>query len=219
MFKGKEETIDISGRRFGRLLVVAPEDAKRCPQLWRVTCDCGAIKTVRKDHLVRGKTTSCGCYAREFHAAKKTTHGLSKSPLYKTWASMMNRCNNPKDPRYKDYGERGIKVCIEWSDIKRFISDMGIRPINTTLDRKNYDGDYSADNCHWATPKEQQNNMRVNHIIEHQGETLNVTQWAEILGINKSTLAKRLSRGWSVERAFTSYRWQTPKGEKKEEGK
>lgn len=90
-----------------------------------------------------------------------TTHGLSYTPEYRVWAEMLQRCNNPNNPRYNDYGGRGIKVCKEWNRFINFYNDMGPRPSNRhSLDRIDNDGDYTPSNCRWATSKQQIYNRR-----------------------------------------------------------
>lgn len=89
-------------------------------------------------------------------------HGQSWPPTktYRSWLTMMTRCNNPKFPRYRDYGGRGISVCQEWHKFQAFFEDMGNRPEGKTLDRINNDGNYEPGNCRWATPLEQRHNCR-----------------------------------------------------------
>ena len=88
-------------------------------------------------------------------------HSAWQSPTYTSWENMRQRCNNPKHPRYKDYGGRGIKVCKRWDDFRKFYADMGPRPKGKTLDRMNVNGNYCAANCRWATDKQQRANKRV----------------------------------------------------------
>jgi len=95
----------------------------------------------------------------------RTTHGLRQHPLYKTWCNMKQRCNNPNQPKYKNWGGRGIKVCDRWlNSFENFIQDMGERPQGTSIDRINVNGNYEPNNCRWATIKEQNNNKRKNTI-------------------------------------------------------
>jgi hypothetical protein len=91
-------------------------------------------------------------------------HGMHKTPTYRSWADMLNRCENPRHKSYKDYGGRGIKVCNRWTWFLNFLNDMGIKPEGKSLDRIDNDGNYEPSNCRWATPKEQSHNRR-NSII------------------------------------------------------
>ncbi|SRR6266498_687224 len=79
---------------------------------------------------------------------------------YRIWSQMIQRCNNPNNKRYKNYGARGINVCPEWLVFKNFLKDMGKRPEGLTLDRINNDGNYEPSNCKWSTYKEQNNNKQ-----------------------------------------------------------
>jgi hypothetical protein len=116
---------------------------------------------------------------------------------------MRQRCENPNNDRFAAYGGRGIRVCERWQTFENFFSDMGARPAGTSIDRyPDKNGNYEPGNCRWASPREQQNNRRVNHLITWQGETLTVTEMARKLGINKGTFLARVRRGWTVERAI-----------------
>lgn len=117
---------------------------------------------------------------------------------------MIGRCENKNDPRFKDYGGRGIKVCERWRhSFPNFLADMGERPPGMSIDRyPDKNGNYEPENCRWATPKEQSNNMRRNHLLTHDGETLTVSQWADRIGLQYSTFSVRIKRGWSMQRAL-----------------
>lgn len=117
---------------------------------------------------------------------------------------MCERTENPNHPHYQNYGGRGIRVCKRWREsFAAFLEDMGERPPGTTLDRyPNRDGDYEPGNCRWATPKKQQNNIRTNRIITHEGRTMTLTQWALERGLTQHLLSQRLARGWTIERAL-----------------
>lgn len=126
-----------------------------------------------------------------------------KSPTYNTWLTMKQRCLNSKDPRYSDYGGRGIIICAAWLDFSNFLRDMGVRPAKTSIDRINTNGNYEPGNCRWATRKEQQRNMRSSRMIEFRGVTKSLSAWAEELGIHKGALQARINRDWPIERAMT----------------
>lgn len=117
---------------------------------------------------------------------------------------MVSRCTNPAATGFKNYGGRGITVCDRWKCFESFFEDMGHPPDGQTLDRKDNDLGYSKENCCWATRHEQANNNRGNRLVTAFGETLNVRQWADRLGIKYVTLHARLTRkGWSPEKALT----------------
>lgn len=194
---------DLSGRRFGMLVAI-----KRGPRVqtgvhvkWFCVCDCGTLKSVDSNALLLGSTVSCGCKrARGNHR----THEKSRTPAYRSWASMMSRCFNPKSFGYRKWGGRGITVCKRWWRFESFLADMGERPKGLTLDRKRVNGNYKPSNCRWATKKQQARNTRVNRHISFRGERLTVAEWAERTGIARDTLAARIELGWSVHRALTS---------------
>lgn len=159
---------DISGRRFGRLLVISADPERRGGHIaWRCQCDCGAEVTIVGWSLRRGVSQSCGCLRQEKARVTPRTHGLKQSPEYSVWLAMRQRCGNPKHVSYKHYGERGIKVCPEWHDFGVFYRDMGPRPSpRHSIDRINVDGDYRPGNCRWATPSEQRRNQRAHNPAE-----------------------------------------------------
>ena len=118
---------------------------------------------------------------------------------------MINRCTRPSDESYRFYGAKGITVYDPWlKDFQTFLADMGEPPSEVhTIERKDSKGNYTPENCVWATMKEQQNNRSNNVHLTYNGETLTLSQWADRIGINRKTLQFRLRRGWSIERALT----------------
>jgi len=124
-------------------------------------------------------------------------HGYFGKPTYKSWAEMIYRCK--KNGR-KYWYEKGIRVCVSWLKFDNFFSDMGERPPNTTIDRIDNNKGYFKENCRWATSKQQARNKSNNMLIK--GKTL--SEWSEITGIKRSTLAQRYYvYGWSVDRVLS----------------
>lgn len=163
--------------------------------------------TVAGVHLKNGSVVSCGCRREELrrtiakHAVK--THGLSSHPLYTIWNGMMQRCYNPKESGYPDYGQRGITVCQSWHDVKNFIADMGgtYKP-GLSIDRRDNDGGYSPSNCRWVSRMVQANNMRSNVLIEIDGRKASIAVWARRFGINPQTVYARIRAGWDTVEAL-----------------
>ena len=203
-----EKMKDMSGMRFGRLLVI---DCAGKPNgrsyAWNVVCDCGKSFSTIGGALRDGRTKSCGCLRSEKarEAGDRTrTHGMTGTSIYAIWDSMHQRCSNPNRKDFPKYGGRGIEVCESWKIFEHFLNDMGQCPIGKSLDRINNDIGYSPENCRWATTKEQARNKRNNKMITYLGETYCLSEWAEKLSINKNTLDSRISKyQWTVERAFT----------------
>lgn len=136
--------------------------------------------------------------------ALKSYHGKTYTPEFKAWINMKQRSTNPRHHAYKHYGGRGIKVCDRWlHSFDNFFEDMGERPENRTLDRIDNDGDYSPENCRWATKKEQINNRRVSNLVTYRDRTHTMGNWAYLLNVPLLTLSARiLVYKWPVERAF-----------------
>lgn len=164
-------------------------------------------------NLQKGNSTSCGCQRRE--ASFK--HGMSKTTIFRVWLSMKQRCENPNDASFVNYGGRGIKVCERWHEFSNFIADMGMRPSGYEIDRKDNNGDYEPKNCRWISKRENLNNKRSNHMLTWGNETLPITTWAERLGVPARTLFNRLGRGWPVDKAMT-YPKHARKNSRKRQG-
>lgn len=128
-----------------------------------------------------------------------------------TYRNMISRCNNPKATGYEYYGGRGIKVCSSWQEsFYNFYRDMGARPEDTSLDRMDVNGDYTKENCRWATLIEQGRNTTANNYIEYGDKLLCLEEWGELLNIKPNTILTRLRRGWPVEEALGYVKKEKP---------
>lgn len=198
--------IDLTDKRYGRLVVISCEGSKKIGTrkyatsiIWKCKCDCGNDVIVQNINLLSGNTQSCGCYqkdrASEVVSTVNKTHGMSNSPEYKSWCSMLTRCVNSNAPNYDHYGGRGIIVCDRWKEsFENFYEDMGDRPKNTSIDRIDNDGNYEPGNCRWATDIEQANNRSTN-VKFADGKTLSET--AREIGVSLGAIRKHFRKGRS----------------------
>lgn len=202
--------VDLTGRRFNKLTVIKRAGSQNNNAMWLCKCDCGNEIRVISASLTSGNTKSCGCLQREIvknvgRSNKK--HGMFGTRIYTIWADMKKRCFDERDRAYKHYGARGISVCEDWYDFEKFYTwaiNNGYRD-DLTLDRKDVNGDYTPDNCKWSTWKEQQNNRRSSRMIDYNGETKTISQWANVIGIPYNTLYARIHLlGWDIEKALTT---------------
>jgi hypothetical protein len=160
--------LDITGQRFGRLVAVqvADKDANGLTY-WHCRCDCANTCTVHLGNLRSSHTRSCGCLVKELPGGPPK-HGYTRNgrrhPLYRTWASMRSRCFNPNNPRFKDWGGRGIAPCKRWDDFSVYLNDIltsiGPRPPGKVLDRIDNSRGYEPGNVKWSTQSESNRNRR-----------------------------------------------------------
>lgn len=197
--------LDIAGVKFGMLSAVRPHHKDEAGRwLWEFDCECGN-SVVRAAYSVKRKTsptTSCGCV----HHLK--THGLSSEcrNLNWVWSAMRQRCMNPANKDYPNYGGRGIVICDEWGDFAEFHKwavGTGYRK-GVTIERVDVNGNYEPSNCTWIANERQALNTRKIRLFEYQGSQLTIRQLADIAGVSPRTMKSRLtSYGWSVERAVS----------------
>lgn len=195
--------IDLTGKRFNNLTVIErAESTKNGRTRWLCKCDCGNETVVSSANLKTGAVKSCGCLRKK--PANKT-HGLSKTPLYRMWRSMIYRCENPNHKAYKTYGGRGITVCEEWHDFtafKKWVDETKPNG-NVTIDRINNNECYSPQNCRWADMATQANNRNSNLSISYNGETHNLMEWSDILNFDYKRVHNRMHKlGWSFEKSI-----------------
>lgn len=201
--------IDLTGQRFGKLVVTDFIEVALKSRLakWRCSCDCGKQIITTGKLLRSGESTSCGC-ARNASVARANkarleTHGMSGSREYRIWTLMRNRCENHGATNYARYGGRGISVCHSWKNFETFFADMGYAGAGMTLDRIDNDAGYCKENCRWASKQDQANNRTSSRIIEHRGQKKTLSQWADMAGVKVGTLHARLKSGWSTDRALS----------------
>lgn len=198
--------IDLTGKRFGRLIVIKQAGKNKWGRTsWLCLCECGHRILVCTGDLNIGRTKSCGCLRKEKCDIANTTHGHSKKKIYKIWAAIIQRCNNPNHKQWKDYGGRGIKVCKRWMKFENFNEDMGKKyKSGLTIERRKNEKGYYPKNCYWTTWKEQQRNKRNNRLITCFGKTQLLIEWSEETGIPDYIIRQRLKRGWSSEKTLTT---------------
>lgn len=173
-------------------------------QYWEWLCDCGNHTIRRLPNVKLGHPISCGCMERLGPMKHGCTAYRRKDPFYQLWQNMISRCITKSNPRYRDYGARGITVCERWRDFRNFRDDMMMKPKGMTLERRDNNGPYSPENCVWASRKTQARNRKSNHQITFGNKTMCLVEWSEESGIPYSCLVSRLNNlHWSVQRALT----------------
>lgn len=194
------------GENFSDWTVVA-DTANRLK--WLCQCVCSKRREVSFDNLIRGRSLGCGC-SRLGRAS--VTHGLSRTPILGVWRTMMSRCYNPSNRSYKDYGARGIFAYEEWHDLENFIKDCGPHPGNgLTFDRVDNDKGYEPGNVRWATRAQQARNTRRNRVVEYEGRSMCVTDWAAELKVKPNDLFRRHRKSLSWVEALEDVIKNPPK--------
>ena len=187
----------LNGKKFGMLTVIGYSHTVGKHSFYKCVCDCGKEIITRRDGLVNGHTSSCGCVRDEWsHSGKlNRKHGLYKDRAYWVWAKVKSRCYNPKSREYENYGGRGITMCDEWLNPENFVKwayetgyDANLPKGVCTLDRIDVDKNYEPSNCRWITNKQQQNNRRDNRRYSYNGEEHTIAEWSEILNVPYGTL-------------------------------
>ena len=193
---------DLTGQTFGfwKVISLAEGRSRHGHRMFLCQCICGKTKVLRGSMLTNGTSVSCRCQTSKL---KNITHDMSYTRTYSTWASMRERCNNPKSFGYENYGAKGIKVCNEWnSSFEKFFSDMGERPLNTTIDRIDNSKGYFKGNCRWASPKLQTLNRGATVWLEYGGEILCLSDMARKYGLTTTMIRDRIRKGMTTEQAI-----------------
>lgn len=209
----QKKRIDLTGKRFGRLVVVDYAFTKDNKAYWNCICDCGNTCVKKGSNLMYDVTKSCGCLHKEQLQQRNTLSAKWKGSstgdnqrLYHIWCAIRNRCYSEHHVRYDRYGGRGIKVCDEWLNDFYAFEDWSMEngyQDDLTIDRIDFDGDYEPDNCRWITQKEQCNNKSDNKYLEYKGEIHTLSEWCDILDIPYDRTKARLNTcHMTVEQAF-----------------
>ena len=193
-----------AGKKFGEWTVLETlKERKNGYLLYRVKCSCGTEAIHNGNYLRDEKSPYCrSCSARKkMKKGKKCLsyrHGatldLKIRPTYKVWVVMKQRCNNPNDRSYHNYGGRGIYYDESWNDFETFLKDMGVCPKGLSLERIDNDKNYSKENCKWATRKEQNNNRRDNTFFIIDGKRVVRTQIQEQLNWTRDMWRRRMEK-------------------------
>lgn len=191
---------DITGQKFGKLTVVCFDKIINKKSYWIVECECGTKKSVRSDTLK--VITSCGCDKKKqdlINFGVTNHHELTYHPVYAIWNAMINRCENPKNRAYKNYGGRGIKACPEWHDIKIFAEwaeQNGFeKGKNLSIERIDVNGNYCPENCKWIDRKLQTRNRRNTVKLTINGEEKPLSEWTELFNVSYKKVTGRYYRG------------------------
>ena len=197
-----------NGTRFTRLVVIADLGMKREKNgknrhYYRCMCDCGNVFEVRGDLLNSGNNKSCGCLQFD---PKHIKHGLTGTKPYMVWANMKDRCNNPKNANYHNYGGRGIKVCKEWIEsfesFYEWLMNNGYKE-GLSIDRVNVNGNYEPSNCKLITQAEQMLNTRRNVFYTYNGKRQTIKEWADEWGVDYMFVYNRLQiSGKTMQQTF-----------------
>ena len=211
---------DLTGKRFGRLLVLFQGERVNGRIGWVCRCDCGTIKTVGENLLSRGLAKSCGCLRKEVSRRKSTKHSLCGTKLYHVYCNMKKRCYDPKSDHYKWYGAENKTICDEWMGENGFkhFSDWAFEngyEEDLTIDRIDNNKGYSPDNCRWVTMKKNCQNKRNNHLITVDGVTMTISEWSDAKGLSKTLISTRINQlGWDEEKAVTTRKMRERKDKK-----
>lgn len=198
-----------AGDVFTRWTVLARSVSRKTPcgsvrPYWSCRCECGSVTEVQATHLRSGRSASCGCLHKEIAAAYNLKHGDRKSPMYEVWTQLIQRCENPKNKSFKNYGARGITVHPEWHEYAAFLRDMGpTYQSGLTIDRKDNDLGYAPGNCQWVTNKVNCRNQQRSIRVEWKGVLTSLNDLADSHGVRLHTAYARYRlKGWTLHQSL-----------------
>lgn len=195
--------MDLTGKRYGRLLVIRRDHGK----YYECLCDCGNTRLVNSDHLGTD-TNSCGCLRREITSARQLKHGGRKTRLYTLWVNIKQRCSANNKAERHIYYDRGISVCDEWQEFEPFMKwaiangyKEDTKRGEITIDRIDNEKGYSPENCRFVSLTENQRNRRDTKRYWFDGEYLTTGEVSERTGTTVRLIGARLRRGWKITEA------------------
>lgn len=197
--------IDLTGQRFGKLVVIDRAESRGKQTMWNCLCDCGNKTVAFGGHLKDGHTKSCGCQRKNACGNNFRTHGMSDTHLYYIWYDMKVRCYYRQNNNYHNYGGRGITVCDEWLNSFEAFRDWALQngyQDGLSIERIDVNGNYCPANCCFITMAKQALNKRDNHLVDYYGELLPISEAARRSGIDPHTISKRIQYGFSGELLF-----------------
>ena len=200
MRKGQRE--DLTGKRFGRLVVLAEDHETNYQYYWLCKCDCGNLSVKSGNEMRRGHAKSCGCLQAEYKPPIIQKHGMSRTKLYRIWTAMKQRCENEHDHNYFRYGGRGITVCSEWEAFEPFEKwalSNGYVEGKYDLDRTDNDKGYCPENCRFISHKDNLRNTHRKIEVELDGEIIPLAEAAERYNQPYNRVYMRYERGWRGE--------------------
>lgn len=202
-----DRTIDMTGKRFNSLVAIEPVGRNKCRNIvWKFSCDCGNQCEIDGYSVRTGKAISCQeCGAKRVKVAS-IKHGMTYTKEFGIWTDMHTRCYNKNSTNFANYGGRGIVICERWREsFQNFLNDMGPRPTaKHSIDRINVNGNYTPENCRWATPMQQGCNKRNNVWITINGVTKILSAWAREFNVDAATAALRYRNGLRGINVFQS---------------
>lgn len=192
--------------QIGRFYVVCRSEkrSKSRDFYWTVRCECGHVSDMLAHQIRKQQNKTCGHTSHGKSRNVKHRASYPRTSEYIAWCGSRARCLDPNQPSYIHYGGRGIVFDSRWDDFSVFLRDMGNKPSPShSIERIDNNGPYSPENCKWAPPEEQARNKRSNVVLDFNGRSMCVSQWAIETHIPGCTISLRIKLGWPIERVLT----------------